>query len=164
MLCEELKKEAKAAKAREVSRKQRAKMSPEDRKEYDQARYKRQKVAFNRRSKEWAQENPHKSQASVHQTTIKKRYPNAWGDTDIVTSELSEWLKENRDNPCQYCSDPSTHIDHIKPLSRGGQHRWINIELICSTCNMAKGTKSKDEYKRWIERVVVKTTMHTTIH
>lgn len=32
-------------------------------------------------------------------------------------------------------------IDHIKPLSRGGDHSWQNVQLACLSCNSAKCDK-----------------------
>ncbi len=32
-------------------------------------------------------------------------------------------------------------IDHKLPISRGGQHTWDNVTLLCRSCNTRKGTK-----------------------
>lgn len=45
---------------------------------------------------------------------------------------------------CVYCFislADNYHIDHIKPLSKGGTHYPINIQLLCPTCNLKKGSK-----------------------
>lgn len=40
---------------------------------------------------------------------------------------------------CAYCGANSpTHIDHVKPLSRGGAHCLSNLRPACPTCNMRK--------------------------
>jgi len=131
----------------------RRRMTPEERKAFDQARYKKYKARYNANSKKWAQANPHKSQASVHQNIIRNKYPEAYKVTDIITKDLAEWLKEHRGDACPYCEAPAFHIDHIAPLSKGGSHAWANIELICKDCNIAKMVKTKEEYIAFIERV-----------
>jgi hypothetical protein len=34
------------------------------------------------------------------------------------------------------------HVDHIHPVSKGGQHTWENVALACSLCNSRKGAKT----------------------
>jgi 5-methylcytosine-specific restriction endonuclease McrA len=131
----------------------RARLSKEAKKEHDRLRYLRNKEKFNEQSTQWAKNNRHKSQASSHQATIRTKYPEAWASNDITTVDLAKWLKENRDLACPYCGDPASHIDHIVPLSSGGSHTWSNIELICKTCNMAKGTLSKSDFLGWIKKL-----------
>lgn len=58
-----------------------------------------------------------------------------------------------RDNwRCQLCfkkvsaSVPNNHhlratVDHIKPISRGGDHDWSNVQCLCRNCNTKKRNK-----------------------
>ena len=132
----------------------RERMSDEEKKDFDKKRYKKYKERYNANSKQWAKNNPHKSQASAHQTSVKNKYPNTFINTDIITKDLSSFLLENRNRPCPYCGDPSTHIDHKQPLSREGSHTWLNIEMICKTCNLGKNNQTKEEYLEWISRLI----------
>lgn len=38
-------------------------------------------------------------------------------------------------------------IEHVIPLSRGGEHVWENVRIACRDCNRRKGTKSYDDFR-----------------
>lgn len=62
----------------------------------------------------------------------------------VTPSELARLYRQ----PCAYCGKPSEHIDHIVPLSRGGQHRIGNLTGACAKCNLSKGSKFISEWKK----------------
>ena len=39
-------------------------------------------------------------------------------------------------------------LEHVLPLSRGGDHSWANTALACHRCNMQKNNKTVDEWVR----------------
>lgn len=39
------------------------------------------------------------------------------------------------------CSKDYPTIDHIKPISKGGAHKWDNVQLLCRSCNSRKYNK-----------------------
>lgn len=43
-------------------------------------------------------------------------------------------------------SDSAT-IEHIIPLSKGGNHTWSNVELLCEECNMKRNHVSQTDQK-----------------
>ena len=44
---------------------------------------------------------------------------------------------------CALCdADPWDHMDHCRPLSRGGRHDISNVAPLCSRCNHEKGTRT----------------------
>lgn len=44
---------------------------------------------------------------------------------------------------CQYCgSSKHLTLDHVMPLSKGGQHRWDNVVTACERCNQRKGDRT----------------------
>ncbi|MGE4131181.1 MAG: HNH endonuclease [Bdellovibrionales bacterium] len=65
---------------------------------------------------------------------------------------------------CQYCyekfAEKKLTIDHVVPISKGGQHEWTNLVTACSACNNRKGDKTperanmrllrKPERPRWL--------------
>ncbi|KAJ3669922.1 hypothetical protein LUZ60_010246 [Juncus effusus] len=47
---------------------------------------------------------------------------------------------------CQYCSSrENLTIDHVMPISRGGQWQWENLVAACVRCNSSKGQKILEE-------------------
>jgi 5-methylcytosine-specific restriction endonuclease McrA len=62
----------------------------------------------------------------------------------VTTKEL----KNLYEKPCFYCGAQSEHIDHIVPLSRGGEHRIGNLLGACARCNLSKGSKFITEWKK----------------
>lgn len=46
--------------------------------------------------------------------------------------------------------DGGWHLDHIVPLSHGGDHSYANVQVACPECNMAKGAQPVGEQTRLI--------------
>ncbi|KAK1297074.1 hypothetical protein QJS10_CPB15g02110 [Acorus calamus] len=47
---------------------------------------------------------------------------------------------------CQYCSSrENLTVDHVLPISRGGEWKWENLVTACSRCNSRKGQKKPEE-------------------
>jgi 5-methylcytosine-specific restriction endonuclease McrA len=50
---------------------------------------------------------------------------------------------------CAYCGDhyPESEltVEHIVPVSRGGQHTWTNVVTACRSCNTRKGNRRPEE-------------------
>jgi hypothetical protein len=48
-------------------------------------------------------------------------------------------------NMCLYCggqfSDAELTRDHVMPISKGGQDRWLNVVAACKRCNHFKGSR-----------------------
>ena len=51
---------------------------------------------------------------------------------------------------CVYCdedlSGAEIHLDHVIPESRGGETNYINLQVTCRKCNLAKGILSEEEF------------------
>lgn len=62
-------------------------------------------------------------------------------------------LKEKFGNHCWYCGIElegiSSHIDHVKPKSRGGTNEITNLALSCPFCNYAKKDLTADAFLLW---------------
>lgn len=48
---------------------------------------------------------------------------------------------------CAYCGEAATTMDHVVPLSRGGEHSPTNVVPACSDCNFKKHCKTPDEWR-----------------
>lgn len=49
------------------------------------------------------------------------------------------------DFDCDSNSDFYPSIDHIRPLAKGGLHRWDNVQLACRRCNTIKSDSWEDD-------------------
>lgn len=68
-------------------------------------------------------------------------------DNSISLASLEE-LKEKQNYKCFYCDSlldfsikQSVHLDHVKPLCKGGKHTITNVVWACAKCNLKKGGK-----------------------
>jgi 5-methylcytosine-specific restriction endonuclease McrA len=50
---------------------------------------------------------------------------------------------------CAYCgnhyAEADLTVEHIVPVSRGGQHTWTNVVTACRSCNTRKGNRRPEE-------------------
>jgi 5-methylcytosine-specific restriction endonuclease McrA len=50
---------------------------------------------------------------------------------------------------CAYCGgdfhESDLTVEHIVPVSRGGQHVWTNVVTACRSCNTRKGNRRPEE-------------------
>jgi 5-methylcytosine-specific restriction endonuclease McrA len=50
---------------------------------------------------------------------------------------------------CGYCgghfAESDLTVEHILPVSRGGQHDWTNVVTACRSCNTRKGSRTPEE-------------------
>ena len=94
----------------------------------------------------WRRDNPDKVAAGVH-----KRRATREGRAYERVSRAKVF--ERDDFTCQLCGDrlemdaPRWHpksptIDHIVPLSTGGDHLYSNIQAACFRCNTSKGNRT----------------------
>lgn len=64
---------------------------------------------------------------------------------------VSKLRKILRDK-CRFCSTDllgGGHIDHLTPVARGGTNSPGNLTLCCEACNLAKTSKTRDEFEEW---------------
>ena len=61
-----------------------------------------------------------------------------------IASLRRAWMLAGR--RCAYCDRPATAVDHIRPLSRGGDNEIGNLAPVCKPCNSSKGAKLLTEW------------------
>lgn len=84
---------------------------------------------------------------------VSKKYP----DKVIMTeTEFTDWYKSLYEFECRYCGSKGTSVDHIQPMSRGGEHSLKNIQMICATCNMMKRNLNEDVFLRHLKNISAK--------
>jgi 5-methylcytosine-specific restriction endonuclease McrA len=67
---------------------------------------------------------------------------NKWRRTRLKVLERDNYI-------CFYCGIPkATHVDHITPVSKAGSDELSNLISACQNCNLSKGSKSVQEFRR----------------
>lgn len=103
-----------------------------------QARYRREnpeKVAAN--LARWHAANPEKVKA--HRVTRKGLVKNA-PTVPFTGKQLAERMAYYG-NRCWMCRGAFDHVDHVKPLSKGGSNMLSNLRPSCAFCNLSKNDK-----------------------
>jgi hypothetical protein len=49
---------------------------------------------------------------------------------------------------CTWSGPTKLHIDHVVPESWGGRTVLSNLQVLCRTCNLRKGSRSAKDYRR----------------
>ena len=118
--------------------------------------YKRKIYADNRdkiqkQNQRWVKNNPDKANAQTHRYRARKRQ---------AKSEPYDFkaICKHYGNKCLKCGKKGKMtIDHINPLSKGGNNIASNIQPLCHSCNSGKCDKNID-YRpdagplRWIQK------------
>lgn len=62
-------------------------------------------------------------------------------ERSLMNDKIRQYIKKRDNYTCQHCGlkNQVWHIDHIKPISKGGKTEYSNLQLLCSYCNLSKG-------------------------
>jgi len=107
-------------------------------------------------NKQWRLANKEKANAAVRKHRLanleKYRYYTSLRRAKKLTNGVykisNNELKKLYESPCAYCgSKESIEMDHVIPISRGGQHSIGNLVPACSRCNRSKSNKLLVEWR-----------------
>lgn len=99
---------------------------------------------YREKTRVWRRKYPERARIStINKKARRKAAPGKFTIQDVV-------LKfEKQKGQCIYCRidiKNNYHIDHKKPLARGGTNWPHNIQLLCPTCNMEKHTATHAQF------------------
>lgn len=83
-----------------------------------------------------------------------KRRARKLNNGGVLSRGIVKKLYTLQDGKCACCGKPlgeKYHLDHIMPLSLGGENSDRNVQLLLPICNMSKGSKHPDVYRRECE-------------
>lgn len=85
-----------------------------------------------------------KNNSNIYKSARHRRRSKIKGD---LTSQEVRLLFDNFDF-CQYCGcrDKKLTLDHIVPVSKGGQTTLSNMAVACINCNLAKRAKDVEDF------------------
>ena len=66
--------------------------------------------------------------------------------THITKQDVRDRIMDKYDWTCQKCgATENLSIDHIIPVAKGGGNEDSNLQVLCRSCNSAKGASVDDE-------------------
>jgi len=70
----------------------------------------------------------------------------------VTTADINK-LIEDSNNICFWCDKEikKMHLDHVYPLSRGGEDTINNLVVSCSVCNQHKSDKMPED---WLDQII----------
>ena len=111
-------------------------------KEYNKGYYKENKHTIQTRVKEWQKENPEAVKASKRKyNRSAKGYKSHAKERGFAIHESWNMIPHAPEFLCFKCGKQAEHLDHIDPK---GEHRLKNVQPLCASCNMKKGTRLVD--------------------
>lgn len=61
---------------------------------------------------------------------------------DSIKKACRRFVFERDDYKCVHCgTTENIQVDHIVPLSKGGENTYLNTQTLCRTCNCRKGAR-----------------------
>lgn len=119
------------------------------------------KEKSNAASKRWRQKNPEKfrdskkdwnkrnpDRVAIHKKTYKHKRRQRMatnGRNDLTTAQIRKLFAQY--TSCIYCgSSTKLTLEHLKPISCGGENTIENCAVACSACNSDKGSVGPIEY------------------
>jgi len=125
--------------------KERSKKNIDQLKKYKKHYYHNNIGAIKSKAKEYRKTEKGKLQKRI---SSNKRMALKKSTTDgSVTAKAISYMMYEQKGLCVICEKiiyEKYHIDHIKPLAKGGKHIIGNIQLLCPFCNISKSDKYEE--------------------
>lgn len=69
-----------------------------------------------------------------------------------IPPKIRAAVYERDGHRCRYCDtkDGPFHLDHVIPVSRGGESTPDNLTVACAKCNMEKGARTVEEWREHV--------------
>lgn len=119
--------------------------SNKDRLEKNRERYLARKRAYNKTKI---------AKMSCKNTKMKRRAVFKRGD--VTTSQLNNLISTTK--KCYWCNTSLkgiiAHVDHYKPISKGGEHTLSNLVMSCPHCNHTKSNKDPYIFANSLGRLI----------
>lgn len=104
--------------------------------------------ALNQRMRDWRKLNPDYARRAywsnpenARDKSARRRACRAGARSIPFTVEQLEARLAYYGFRCWICRAPWEHLDHVKPLSKGGPHMLSNLRPACAECNLSKGSQ-----------------------
>lgn len=103
--------------------------------------------------KEWEQKNKHKrKEYKQRRRAAQLGAEGSFNGEDILR------IFDMQNGKCGICSKrqpiKGMHVDHIKPLSKGGSNWPKNLQLLCERCNKRKAAKDPIEHMQELGKLL----------
>lgn len=102
------------------------------------------------RARAWAEANPERARELFRIARSRRRARIKGAEGSHTAEDLKEIFNAQKGR-CAYCRaslKAGKHVDHIKPLARGGSNDRANIQYLCPPCNLAKNAKDPIDFAR----------------
>ena len=90
--------------------------------------------------------NPRKNIHLRYQPKVEISFESTVKQRRLIPLSLRYQVLVRDNHTCQCCGAKASdgvqlHIDHIKPVSKGGTNIFENLQVLCRDCNLGKGDK-----------------------
>lgn len=106
-------------------------------------------VTIKQKAKAWQAENPERTKASKAKYAMANpRRQKIKNNGRFIISQKE--IMRLYSSPCFYCGSlEDIHLDHVIPISRGGNDSIGNLVPACKPCNLSKYNKTITEWKKY---------------